>query len=379
MKVLYVDQTGQLGGGEIAILPWLQANSEGAVVVLFGDGPFRELLESSGVAVIVLELDALKGVRRESGFKALLGVVPAFLKLRGRLAQIASGFDILYANSQKAFLLSAFAKQRKQPLIWHLRDILSTDHFSSLLIKTVVRIANRRASLVLVNSQATADAFTTAGGDKNKVQLVYDGVGAAPFDSVSPETIAAAREPLGLGPLIGIFGRLCPWKGQHIFLEAIAAVPSAHGVLIGDALFGEAEYAASLKLRAQQPDLHGRISFLGFRRDVPTLMKAMDVIVHASVSAEPFGLVIVEGMLASKPVIATRAGGAMEIVQESRCGLLTAPGSPEELAEAIRTLLSDPVKADRMARAGRMHAEVAFTLDACFAGIRHALERVAAT
>jgi glycosyltransferase involved in cell wall biosynthesis len=376
MRVLYVDQTGQLGGGEIAILPWIQVNSKDALVVLFSDGPFREALESSGVAVTVLELEGLKGIRRESGLKSLVRVVPAFLKLRKTLAEIASGFDLVYANSQKAFLLSAFAKRRGQPLVWHLRDILSTDHFSSLLIKAVVRVANSRASVVIVNSQATADSFIAAGGHREKVQLVYDGVSAAPFDSVPESAIAIERAELGASPLIGIFGRLCPWKGQHIFLEAIARVPNARGVLIGDALFGEAEYVATLKKRAVQPDLAGRISFLGFRRDIPTLMKSMDVIVHASVSAEPFGLVIVEGMLASKPVIATRAGGAMEIMQEAECGLLTTPGSVEELAEAIRNVLNDPVQAARMAKAGRRRAETTFTLEACLAGIRHTLERV---
>jgi glycosyltransferase involved in cell wall biosynthesis len=376
MKVLYVDQTGQLGGGEIAILPWIQANAEDALVVLFSDGPFRQELESSGVAVTVLELDALKGVRRESGLRALLGVIPAFLKLRSLLAEIAKDFDVVYANSQKAFLLSAFAKKRKQPLVWHLRDILSTDHFSSLLIRTVVRVANQKASIVIVNSQATANAFLAAGGQRKKLQLVYDGVTAEPFDHVSTESILEVRESLGAGPLVGIFGRLCPWKGQHVFLEAIATVPEAHGVLIGDALFGEEEYVASLKRRAEQPDLAGRISFLGFRRDIPTLMKSMDVIVHASISAEPFGLVIVEGMLALKPVIATCAGGAMEIVQDNASGLLTAPGSVSELEAAIRSILNNPIEARKLAHAGRLRAESVFALQACLSGIRDALGRL---
>ena len=67
MKILYVDQTGQLGGGELALLPWLAENSAGACVALFEDGPFRTLLEDRGIAVEVLALNTLKSVRRESG------------------------------------------------------------------------------------------------------------------------------------------------------------------------------------------------------------------------------------------------------------------------------------------------------------------------
>lgn len=378
MKFLYIDQTGQLGGGELAILPWLRAHPEGSNVVLFEDGPFRTLLEESGVHVDVLALNDVKAVRRESGVKAILLAVPALLSLRNRLAKLASNFDGLYANSQKAFLLAALAKRPGQPLIWHLRDILTADHFSLILRKIAVFMGNHFATVIVVNSQATADALVASGGKIEKIRVVHDGVGHLPFDTVEVATVERLRNEFGAGPhpLIGVFGRLSPWKGQQVLLEAISRIPEIHAVLVGDALFGEANTVASLKLRASQPDLAGRIHFLGFRDDIPALMKSMDVIAHTSTSAEPFGLVIVEGMLAGKPVVATRAGGAVEIIEDQRSGLLVTPGSVEELQAAIEHLLRHPDVADKIARAGNQRARTVFSLENLFSRTSAVLNEV---
>jgi glycosyltransferase involved in cell wall biosynthesis len=365
MKILYVDQTGQLGGGELSLLDWLRLSPQNAHVVLFEDGPFRPLLEELGVSVEVLPLAALKGVRRESGFWKLLSTVPAWLSLRRRLAQAAIQADVLYANSQKAFLLSAFARRSGQPLVWHLRDILTGEHFSPVLRRIAVSTGNRFATAIIVNSKATADAFVAAGGRPNLLREVPDGVSARPFDEVDPETVKGLRQEL-CPPgkiLVGVFGRLAEWKGQHVLLEAIANLPEVHLCIIGDALFGEKPYAETLKNRATQLHLAQRVIFLGFRRDIPALMKCMDIIVHTSIVAEPLGRVILEGMLARKPVIATRAGGAAEIVQDRENGLLVTPGSVTELFNAIKLLCTDEKLAEGLASAGRLRAEQDYSLE----------------
>ena len=381
MKILYVDQTGQLGGGELALLPWLSANSADACVALFEDGPFRILLQDRGVAVKVIALNALKRVRRESGIVPILVALPVFISLRRRLAKLASGFDVLYANSQKAFLVAAMAKRRKQPLVWHLRDMLTAEHFHPILRKIAVFAGNRYASVIIANSNATAESFIASGGLRDKVWVVHDGISPRPFDSIDPHALEALGREIGsaVRPTIGVFGRLSPWKGQHILLEALSDIPDVHAVLVGDALFGETAYAEALRARAGQPDIAGRVHFLGFRRDIPELMKSMDIIVHTSTSPEPFGLVIVEAMLARKPVIATRAGGALEIIRDGASGLLVAPGSVSELRTAIQQLLADPAMANQLGQAGRRRAEEAFSLGALLDGISGLLQRLEQT
>jgi glycosyltransferase involved in cell wall biosynthesis len=377
MKVLYVDQTGQLGGGEVAILPWIAAHSEGARVVLFTDGPFRERLESSGVAVTVLELGSLKDVRRESSLLRSFSSFGALLSLRRALTTYLKGADVVYANSQKAFLLCVLARVRGQRLVWHLRDILSAEHFDPWMAKLAVWLANRSASLVIANSHATAKAAIAIGADSSKLRVVYDGVSAAPFDSVPEADIARLRSEIGAdsGPVFGLFGRLSPWKGQDVFLEALGRIPHARGILVGAALFGEDQHEALLRQRASRSDLAGRVQFLGFRNDIPALMKSVDYIVHASTAAEPFGLVIVEGMLAQRPVIAANGGGTGEIADDS-CAILVQPGSVDALACGMVDLMRNPSKAKRMAAAGRIRAEQQFSLEALFAGISMALADV---
>ena len=365
MSVIYVDQTGQLGGGELSIFDWLEAKPAGASVVLFEDGPFRQMLEGIGVPVQVLKMTALKDVRREAGLRKVLSALPNLLQVRGELRDATKGGDVLYANSQKAFILTALCKRSGQPLLWHLRDILTAEHFSPLLRKVAVFMGNRYATRILVNSQATADAYVDQGGDGSKIRLVPDGVDARKFAQRDAAAVERLRESLCPCDVYvaGLFGRLAEWKGQSVLLEAAALIPDLHVCLVGDALFGEQAYAEQLRQRAAQQDLAGRVHFLGFRKDVPELMQAMDVVVHASTAAEPLGRVIIEGMLAGRPVIATRAGGAAEIVEDERSGLLTAPGSVAELTDALRRLRDSPQLAARLVDGGHQRALSVYSLD----------------
>ena len=125
MNVLYLDQSGQLGGGEIALLPWLCVQRDHSLVVLFEDGPFREHLEREGVPVQVVPMDGLKEVRRGAGWRSAFSALPALLRTRAAMRRIARNHDVLYANSMKALMVAALIRRRRQPVVWHLRDILS--------------------------------------------------------------------------------------------------------------------------------------------------------------------------------------------------------------------------------------------------------------
>lgn len=376
MKVLYIDQTGLLGGGELSLLDWLRTSPQNSRVVLFSDGPFRNSLEELGIPVEILSVASMAGVRRESGILDVLSTVPAWAGVRKRLSKAAEWADVLYANSQKAFFASALSKRRNQPLVWHLRDIMSEEHFSFVLRKAAVIMGNTFATRIIVNSQASADAYVAAGGRRELLAIVPDGIDPDQFDGFNTEAIQDLRAELCPSTtfLVGIFGRLADWKGQHLVLEAIAALPGTHLCVVGDALFGEQPYAAALKARAEQPDLAGRVHFLGFRRDVPELMQCMDVVVHASISAEPLGRVIIEGMLARKPVIATRAGGASEIVINGRSGLLVTPGSIPELVSGLESLQRDPEFARKLATCGRQRAKEMYSLQGMAREITSVLE-----
>lgn len=378
-QVLFVDQTGRLGGAELMLLDLAIARSADSEVLLYQDGEFREALEQAGVKVHVLPLgENTAAVDKQAGWLRVLRVVPQLLENVLQTALLARRFDVVYANTAKSLIIggpAAFLAGRK--LVFHLHDIISAGHFSAMNRLALVFCANRFADAVIANSEATKAAFVSAGGRVENVCVVPNGFQLTKSRSTEAEQ-AALRTSLGLPThawIVLMAGRLTPWKGQHVLLEALREVPDAHAVLLGEALFTDEDraYAAQLRETATHPTLAGRVHFAGFRTDTQPFFDLADVIVHASVIAEPFGRVIVEGMLAGKPVIATRAGGAAEIVTHEETGLLVEPGSAAELASALRRLHENPAFALRLGDQGRETAANAYGLDAVRAKIENVI------
>ncbi len=168
-------------------------------------------------------------------------------------------------------------------------------------------------------------------------------------------------------PLVTLVGLLMPWKGQEYFIQAAARLatefPTARFLIVGEAPFENCrDYAADLKRLSQELGLDERLFFLGHRADSIDLMAASDIVVNASTMPEPFGMVLLEAMLAGRPVVATRAGGPLEIVVEGETGLLVAAADPAALAQAVGKLLADPARRRAMGQAGRRRLEKHFDL-----------------
>jgi glycosyltransferase involved in cell wall biosynthesis len=309
--------------------------------------------------------------------RTILGV----LKLAAQVSRVARGYDVLYANSQKALVVGALAgKFARKKVIWRLHDMLTADHFGQARRRLAVGLANRLVTRVIANSKASAAAFVEEGGRAEQVRVVHNGIDPAPFEAVEPTEADTLRKELGLAkvPLVGAFGRLAPWKGQHVLLEALAHLPRVHALLVGEALFGEYAYAKALREQANALGVADRVHFLGFREDVPRLMLLSDVVVHTSTAPEPFGRVIVEGMLARRPVVATRPGGVVEIIEDGVSGVLVQPGDAKVLAGALADLLTNPAKARALAAAGHLAASERFSLRRMLEGVAQQIQQVAA-
>jgi glycosyltransferase involved in cell wall biosynthesis len=240
-------------------------------------------------------------------------------------------------------------------------------------------LANHAVARVIAVSAASAESMRVSGVRAYKLHVVYNGIDPGRFDAVNHDAVRGLRQELGLVgvPLVGVFGRISPWKGQHVLVEALRNLPRVHALLVGDALFGEDAYRDELEVLVKEADLSHRVHFLGFRDDVAALMEMTDIVVHTSVAPEPFGRVIVEGMLAGKPVVATAAGGAAEIVRHGSTGLLVKPGDAEALTGALRRLLADPNLAASFGAAGRQVAMEEFSLPAMLTGIEGHINEVA--
>jgi glycosyltransferase involved in cell wall biosynthesis len=173
-------------------------------------------------------------------------------------------------------------------------------------------------------------------------------------DSVSDVPSLTQRDAPDL--VIGMVGRLTEWKGQDVFLRAFARVfrgANVLAVLVGSPLFGEEAYEASLHRLVEELDLGDQVEFRGFRDNVWQELREMDILVHCSVRPEPFGQVVLEGMAAGVPVVATNAGGPAELITNGVDGFLTRPGDAADLARALRELAVDRDLRHRIGAAGK--------------------------
>ncbi|AFY49291.1 glycosyltransferase [Nostoc sp. PCC 7524] len=362
MKILFLDQSGKPGGAELCLIDIAKPYRDRALVGLFADGSFKTLLEQNHIPVEVLTTQKIQ-VRKQSNlfqaFSSLAQLAPLIIKV----AEKAKKYDVIYANTQKALVIGAIASfLARRPLVYHLHDILSSDHFSQTNLRIAINLANRFAALVIANSQASQTAFVQAGGRAELTQVVYNGFDLKNYQTCEDD-IQKLRQQLGVENkfVVGHFSRLSPWKGQHILIDALAQCPSqVTALLVGDALFGEQDYVKELHQQIAKLGLENRVKFLGFRSDIPQLMAACDLVAHTSTAPEPFGRVIVEAMLCGRPVVAAQAGGATELVEHGVNGFLTTPGDSQELAQIINTCLQEKQTTATIASNARTNASQRF-------------------
>ncbi|MGI0493524.1 glycosyltransferase [Alkalinema pantanalense CENA528] len=382
MKILFLDQSGKLGGAELSLLDLATAFRETCLVGLFADGPFHAALAQRHIPVQVLT-QQMVNVSKDTGWLKGVASLRALLPLISTTTQLAKNYDVIYANTQKALVVGAIvAFLSRRPLVYHLRDILSADHFSSTNLRIAITLANRFASLVIANSQATADAFLQAGGRSELVKVIYNGFDVETYRQLAQQgrqTQQAWKQEIGLENhfIVGHFSRLSPWKGQHVLIDAIAQCPdSIAAVLVGDALFGETDYVQQLHQQVDRLGLRDRVKFLGFQQNVPQLMAACDLVAHTSTAPEPFGRVITEAMLCGTPIVAAAAGGAVELVHDRRTGWLTEPSNSKQLATVIREAATQPETLNQLRQAALESASQNFSIRNTVTQIHHALDEL---
>ena len=378
MNILFLDQSGKLGGAELSLLDVVKPYRDRCLVGIFADGSFHQALQQQQIPVQVLTTQALQ-VQRSSSLLQAIGSFRQLLPLVAKVVHLSRSYDLLYANTQKALVVGAIASAiTHRPLVYHLRDILSSEHFSQTNLRLAIGFANQFASLVIANSQATQQAFIDAGGKSEIISVVYNGFEPESYQS-SISAISELRQQLNLADrfVVGHFSRLSPWKGQHVLIEALSHCPENVTVLlVGDALFGEDAYVDQLHQQVEQLGLSDRVRFLGFRSDIPQLMALCDLVAHTSTAPEPFGRVIVEAMLCGTPIVAAAAGGVVELIEHGKTGWLTPPGDVVKLADIIQQCQSQPERAIIITDQAKQSASQRFNLKTTNQQIAHLLQQV---
>jgi len=233
----------------------------------------------------------------------------------------------------------------------------------ALLHRLAHRWVNRRINHFIAISEAVRQQMLERGDSAtDRISVIPNGITIPDLQILTPAS--KIREELNIGadlPLIVCVARLEREKDLASLITAMEKVvainPAARCVVAG-----EGSKKSELLERIRQANLEGVVRLLGFRTDALSWINAGDIFVLPSL-AEPFGLVILEAMALGKPVVATRAGGPLEIVVDGETGLFVPPSDPEALAQAIICLLKDPQSRERMGQKGRQRFLQKYTAD----------------
>jgi len=349
VNILYLTNTGNIiGGGEISLLDLLHGLDKekfNPLIVCPFKGNLTEAIEKLGIEVEIVQMKRLK---IPNPFLFIDSII--------KLSRILKDRKILlvHANGSRCAIYGAIAcKIVKVPIIWHVR-ILESDGL-------IDRFLAKFSSIIIVNSNAVKERFKWLK-DKSRLEVIYNGIDLKKFsNSFKGEKI---RKEFGFDiemPIVTTIGRLDWYKAHQYFLQAAEKVkkiiPNVRFLIVGD---GERrDYLENL---VKELGISENIVFAGNRKDIPEILNAIDIFVISSVS-EGFGRVVVEAMACEKPVVATRVGGIVEIVEDGITGKLVPPKNSEALAEAIIELLNNKEESKNMGIAGRKRAERMFDID----------------
>lgn len=378
-RVVFIDHIARLSGGEIALVRLIEATADrvSAHVILGEEGPLVDRLQDAGANVEVLQMpQSLRDIRkdhitpRQLPWRTATGLPRYIWTLSRRLRELRP--DLVHTNSLKAAVYGGIAaKLAGRPLVWHVRDRIAPDYLPLPAVLAVRWLSRVLPDRVLTNSATTLGTIPLT----SRTSVFYNAM--TPTGHVP--TAAPVRDRHGKPLTIGMVGRIAPWKGQDVVLRAFAeafAGGSQQLHLIGSTLFGEEGYESSLRDLTRELGIQQQVSWRGFRADVAAELAAVDVLVHASTTPEPFGQVVVEGMQAGLPVIAAADGGPVEIIDDGRDGLLVEPGDVPALAAAMRRLADDPALRAELGEAARAVSQrfaaerAAHRLDSIYTAVR---------
>jgi glycosyltransferase involved in cell wall biosynthesis len=387
LRLLLLNPDAGLGGAERALLEMVASLREYyprcEITVILGDGgELAGKLQALRATTLLVPFPPALALLGDAGAGGPAGDDVSHWRLMFRLAGAGPPIgtylrrlgavirraapDVIHSNGFKMHLLGTWAAQHRTPVIWHLHDFVSLRPLMPRLLK----LALPRCAAIIANSHSVARDLGAALARAPAVHTVYH---AVDLNNFSPEgdrldlDERAGMVPAAASVLrVGLVATMARWKGHEVFLRALAMLPAEgiRGYIIGGPIYRSAGSQCSLtELRqtASALGLDGRVGFTGFLGDSAAAMRALDILVHASVAPEPFGLTVAEGFACGRAVIASRGGGVLEIIRENHNALAHGPGDVDELAAALTRLIADPALRARLGKAARKTAETSFT------------------
>ncbi len=343
LQILPELHSGGVERGTVDLAKYLKEKGHHSVVVSAG-GPLAGDLSSAGVTHYTLPVHK----------KSLFSI---FFSIRA-LSRIVTkeNIELIHARSRVPALITFFVSHKTHiPFITTCHGFYSK-HFLSRVMGwgKIVIVASH------IIGKRMRDDF---GVPHNKIRLIPRGVNLEEFKWHDPTDEKKKKEIV-----IGMIGRLTPIKGHPLFLKAMARVtrviPNVRIQIIGDA--PKPQYKEELLMLVRRLGLSASVEFLGTRYDIPELLSRLSLLVVPSVGEEAFGRVVIEAGACGVPVVATRMGGLVDIVEDGKDGLLVPVDDPRALAEAVIRLVKEPELGAALARSLRQKVEDQFNLQLMF-------------
>jgi glycosyltransferase involved in cell wall biosynthesis len=381
--ILFVHQSADLYGSDrvlLALVTKLDREKFLPIVLLPVDGPLVTELAAAGVEYHVLPITCLS--------RATLSL-PGLLHLPANLIKSIRAFnhalkgrhiDLVHSNTLAVLPGALWARWHHIPHVWHVHEIILHPKF---VRKAYALLLSWFANCIICISHATKENLLQ---DKpalaSKIQVVWNGLARAA--SMDIDAVRQYRHSVGVREgevLVALVGRINRWKGQNLLVEAAGllwqqGIHQVRFLIVGSAPDGQQHFLTTLQQLINESPAKENFVLQSFTQDVSTVWDACDIAVIPSTEPEPFGMVALEAMAASKPIIAANHGGLAEIVVQGETGLLVPPGDAAALAEAIKQLAADVNLRRQMGESGRLRYRSEFTLDRHVENISRIYEQI---
>lgn len=358
VKVLQVLPSLDVGGVEIGTVQIAKAlKTIGAEPhVVSAGGQFEETLKLLGVHAHRLPLASKNPLIIFKNANALLALIER------------EGIDLVHVRSRApAWSVLRALKNHKTPWI---ATFHGTYNFKSALKKAYNSVMVRGRKVIAISGFIKSHIEQHYGHyvPASHIHVIHRGVDCEQFspEAVSLEEAKLFKEKLGIPfdvPLITMPGRLTPWKGQKVFIEALGYLKehSFHALIVGPTK-NKTHYRGELEELIKTLGLSKQVHMLEGAASMPVLYKASDLVIHASIEPEGFGRTIIEAQASGKPVIASKLGAPSEIVEEGRTGFLVPPADAKALALAMSHYLTlTDVEKEVLSLNARVRAQTYFS------------------
>lgn len=248
----------------------------------------------------------------------------------------------------------------------------TTGHLGLFDLAPRIAYKNRRVDRIVCVSEAVRQDLLAHGVQQNKPVTIHKGHDISWY-------VPAHRKQLtdmGVPPdafVVGFAGRVRRVKGVKYLIKALPMIPDEFKVHL--LIAGEVNDMQVRRL-LRRACYKNRITLAGFRRDAPSIMGACSAFAMPSIEREGLPRALIEAMAQGVPPVASRTGGIPEIIEDGSSGILTSPGSPGQIAEAIMRLASSKALAAGMGAAARQRIAVHFNIDKTVASMRNLLNNM---